>query len=227
MKRLEIRVVGGLLLILFGGLALLQSLGILEGALTLLWALLFGAGGVLFLYTFFSDRTNWWAIIPGFVLLGIFLLLGLDFVAPETGGDWGGPIVVGGISLAFWIIYFTRRDQWWAVIPAGVMLTLTLVITLSNLWKGFDPGGIFLLGLGVTFGLLALLPTPEGRMTWALIPAGVLLVIGLIVTVSVEIVNYIWPSVLILAGLYLVYRVLRPSSAHQGAAKAAEEDSAN
>ncbi|HET91494.1 MAG TPA: hypothetical protein ENN99_12275 [Chloroflexi bacterium] len=210
MKRLEIRVVGGVLLILFGVLALLQSLGILEGALTLLWGLLFGAGGVLFLYTFLSDRTNWWAIIPGFVMLSIGVLLGLEFVAPDLGGNWGGPLVVGGISLAFWIIYFTRRDQWWAVIPAGVMLTITLVIALSNLWEGFDAGGIFLLGLGATFGLLALLPTPDGRMTWASIPAAVLSVVGLIVTASIEIVHYIWPISLILAGLHLVYRVLKP-----------------
>ena len=67
MKRPEIRVIGGVLLIVFGVLSLLQTLGILTGIVDLLWTLLFGAGGLLFLYSFLTNNTNVWALIPGFV----------------------------------------------------------------------------------------------------------------------------------------------------------------
>ena len=35
-------------------------------------------------------------------------------------GAWGGALFLGSIGLAFWVIYFVRRDFWWAVIPGGV-----------------------------------------------------------------------------------------------------------
>jgi len=71
-------------------------------------------------------------------------------------------------------------------------------------------GGLFFLGLGVTFGLVYLLPTREGRMNWALIPAAVLLIFGaLLIASEVQIIKYVGPAVLVLAGVYLVYRAFR------------------
>jgi hypothetical protein len=67
------------------------------------------------------------------------------------------------------------------------------------------------MGLGLTFGLLAILPTPQGRMKWALIPAGVLMVMGLLITASAaDLLQFIGPVVLILVGLYLLFRVFKP-----------------
>ena len=44
-------------------------------------------------------------------------------------------------------------------------------------------------------------------MKWPLIPAGVLLVMGLLMAVAVtELLNYLWPAALILAGGYLLFR---------------------
>ncbi len=215
MKRLNVRVVGGILLIAVGILILLQNLKILGGGLDLLWALLFGAGGVVFLYVFLNNRDNWWALVPGFVLLSLGVIIALDQLAPQIGDDWSGAIVVGGIGLAFWAIYFANRENWWAVIPGGVLLTIALLIGLSSVIEGFETGGVFLLGLGLTFGLLSFLQTPQGRMKWALIPASVLLVIGLLLTAaSASILKFIWPAVLILVGLYFIFRtfVSRPPS---------------
>ncbi len=208
MKRPEIRVIGGVLLIVFGVLSLLQTLGILTGIVDLLWTLLFGAGGLLFLYSFLTNNTNVWALIPGFVLLSLAALMGLNQFAPAIGEAWGGTLILGGVGLAFWAIYLVRREHWWAVIPGGVLVTLALVTGLSSVLEGVEIGGIFLLGLGATFGLLSWLPTPEGRMKWALIPATVLVVMGLLVTAAAEeLIGYLWPAVLILSGLYLIWRV--------------------
>jgi hypothetical protein len=71
-------------------------------------------------------------------------------------------------------------------------------------------GGVFFFGLGLTFALLAILPTPEGRLTWAIIPAIVLLVMGALITAAAaQLINYLWPVALVLGGLYLLYRVIR------------------
>jgi hypothetical protein len=206
MKWFDARV-GGVLLIVVGILLLLQNLGILAGLVALTWSLLFGAAGMVFLYVFLTNRTRWWALIPGFALLSLAVLIALDQFLPEIGDVLGGTLFLGGIGLAFWVIYFINREHWWAVIPGGVLFTLALVAGLSPVLEGIETGGVFLLGLGLTFGLLSLLPTPQGRMRWALIPAGVLLAMGLVITTAATgIIKYLWPAALILVGLYLLFR---------------------
>ena len=207
MQRLEVRIVGGIILIAAGILFLLQNLGVLGGSLALLWALLFSAGGAVFLYVFLTNHTHWWALIPGFVLLSVGGVIALGELAPRLEDMWGGSLVLGGIGLAFWAVYFANREHWWAIIPGGAMVTLALVAGLSSALGDVELGGAFLVGLGLTFGLLYFLPTVEGRLKWALIPAGVLLVMGLLITAaSVSLLQYLWPAALILGGLYLVYR---------------------
>ena len=206
MKRLKVHIIGGVLLIAAGILFLLQNFGVLAIGVYV-WPILFGIGGLVFLYVFLASRDNWWAIIPGLVLLSLAAVSVLDQFAPQVDADWGGAIFLGGIGLAFWIIYFIKHEHWWAVIPGGVLCTLALVTGLSSVLEGVEVGGVFFLGLGLTFALLAFLPTPEGRMQWPLIPAGVLLVMGLLMaTAATEIINYLWPAALILAGGYLLFR---------------------
>jgi hypothetical protein len=206
MRQFQVRIVGGILLIAAGALFLLQNFGIFAVG-DYLWPFLFGAGGLVFLYVFLTDRANWWAIIPGFTLLGLAAMKALDQLIPQIGETWGAALFLGGIGLAFWVVYFTNREHWWAVIPGGVLFTIALVAGLSSILEGIETGGVFFLGLGLTFALLSFLPTPEGRMKWALIPAGVLLVMGLLITAAATaIINYLWPAALILGGIYLLFR---------------------
>ncbi len=210
MKRLESRVLLGVLLIAAGVLFLLQSLGVIR-VTVLLWPILLGIASLAFLYVFLSaPQTNWWAAIPGFVLLGIAVTAALSEIAPAVGEVLSGPLVLGSIALPFWLVYAVNREHWWAVIPGGVLLTLALVAGLSPLVEGAEMGGVFFLGLGLTFALLAVLPTPEGRLVWPIIPAVVLLLMGVLITAAaVELMNYVWPVLLVLGGLYLLYRGLR------------------
>jgi hypothetical protein len=65
------------------------------------------------------------------------------------------------------------------------------------------------LGLGITFGLVAVLPNSIAPMRWAWIPAGILGIFGAILLVAAErYLNYIWPSAFILLGIFLVIRSL-------------------
>ena len=205
-----VNTVGAILLIVVGILLLLQNFGILGGVVALIWSLIFGVGGLIFLYMFLTNRTQWWAIIPGFTLLGLAALIALDEFLPRVGDALGGTIFLGGIGLAFWVIYFLKREHWWAVIPGGVMFTVALIAGLDAVFEGAETGGVLFLGLGLTFGLLSLLPTPQGRMRWALIPAAVLVVMGLLITAATTgILEYLWPAALIVVGLYLLFRMFR------------------
>jgi hypothetical protein len=210
MKRFDMRILWGGLLICVGGLFLLQELDLITSAWGIIWTLVFIAAGSIFIYTYFRDRSQWWPLIPGLGLIGLGILIFIDDYFPGT--DWSAAIFLGAIGLSFWLVYVLNQENWWAVIPAGVLTTLTLVVAFEPVLHGDADGGVFLLGMGVTFFLLGVLPTTQGRMRWSFIPAAVLSLIGILLLSSAfEIFNYIWPTALILLGGYFILRNLTKS----------------
>lgn len=194
--------VGGALIVV-GLLFLLQNFGLLGGLDNLIWVVLFGGGGLVFLSVFAVNRDQWWAVIPGFTLLGLSALIAFG----DRLGTWGGALFLGAIGLSFWVIYFVRRDFWWAVIPGGVLITLAFVAALSDVLPDEVSGGIFFLGLAATFLAVYILPAGMRRNSWAIIPASILGMIGILLAVSFGgWINYIWPVMLILAGVFLLAR---------------------
>lgn len=213
MKWLESRVLWGAVLILGGVLFLLQNLNVLRVG-DLFWALLLGLVGVYIMTIYLSNRTNWWALIPGIILIDLAVIIGLQVILPGMKDFWTGSLFLAGIGLAFWAVYLNNRSFWWAIIPGGVLFTLAIVAGLSDTRPGLETGGIFFLGLGATFALVGVLPTeesvPSHSLRWAFIPAGVLVIMGLLITaVSASLINYIWPVVLILGGILLIFLTLR------------------
>ena len=107
-------------------------------------------------------------------------------------------------------MYLTGRDRWWAIIPGGVLFTLAIVSVMPEAFlSGAGSGGLFFLGLALTFLLVALL----ANMRWAFWPAGVLglLCIFLFFESQVILFSYLAAGALILAGIYIVLRSLRSS----------------
>lgn len=208
MKWLESRLFWGVVLIVAGVLFLLQNLfGVQLGGI--FWSALFILGGLFFLSVFYTERANWWAIIPGFTLVGIGLLIGLGTVFPAAEDVLGGTIVLGSISLSFFFIYLLNRDFWWALIPTGVLATLAVVIAFENLLTDFGFVSLFFLGMALTFAVVALVPTPQGKMTWSWIPAGILGLMGIIFgAFSGAFMAYLTPLILILGGGFLIYRAM-------------------
>lgn len=203
----------GALLIGAGVLLLLQNLGIFQSVAPLFWTLAFAAGGLVFLYFFLAKpQSTWWAAIPGFTLLGLGAMIFVSDVAPSALNFLGGSVFLGSIGVGFLMVYFARREFWWALIPAGVMGTLAVVAAVDASRMAGDLGGsVFFLGLGLTFAAVGLLPGPDGKtQRWAFIPAAVLLVMAIVVgTVYASTLNYVWPIVLIVAGVYFIYRALQ------------------
>src|SRR5512136_880307 len=119
MKRFDYRILVGAVLILGGILLLLDRLNIFKGGINFLWAGILAIGAVIFLVWFFSDRSKWWAAIPGFALAG---LAASTLLLNQLG--WGGLAFLGGVGAGFFAVYIARRDHWWAIIPGGVLITL-------------------------------------------------------------------------------------------------------
>ncbi len=211
MRRSSANIFWGLLLVVIGVIFLLQTMNVVDlTGSAWIWTLLFAAAGLSFVYVFLTNRsTNWWAIIPGLALLGLAALIGMSEYLSGAAQDWAAAVFMAALALSFLVIYLVNREFWWAIIPFGVLLTVALTVGLSSQLGDAGTTGIMFLGMALTFGLLSLLPVAGGRMKWPLIPAAVLVVIGILaVGLSSSTLNYIGPAALILAGIYLVFRVL-------------------
>ncbi len=203
MKRVDFRIIVGAALILLGALMLLERIGIFHGAASFFWGLILLAGGAYFLYRFSrAPRLEWWSAIPGFALVG----LGAAGILPDSLSGWSGLFFLGFLGLGFYVIYFTGRERWWTLIPGGVLVTLGITSVLSDFYGVSETSGIFFLGLGLTFLLVAVLVSAQ----WAYIPGVILLVIGaLLGTAFAGVLGYVWPAALILGGLLLIYQFAR------------------
>lgn len=206
MKRVEPRIFWGVLLILGGGLFLLQNMGLF--ALANVWPIIFFLPAVVFLYTFVTSRENWWAVIPGMALAGVASLIAFEQLFPRSSDTWGAALFMGCLAVAFLGIFVrTGTAEWWAVIPMGVLGTIALLLALEPWLSDGAFAGLFMIGIGLTFGIVYLVPTKAGRMRWAVYPASITAVIGvLIITASTRLIRFLGPAAIIALGLYLIFR---------------------
>jgi hypothetical protein len=209
MKNLDGRLVLGVLLVAGGVLYLLDTLNIVTWG-SLVWAAAAAAGGLVLLAGLLRDRTAWWLAIPGLTLLGLAAVISLDNLNPSF-SQWSGSVFLGAIGLSFWVVYILDRQMWWAIIPGGVLVTLAVVAGLEDS-VGIDSGSVFFLGLALTFLLVAVIPNERQAMRWALYPAAILGVMGVLLLVGFEnAIGYIWPVALIAVGGFLLLRAARRS----------------
>jgi hypothetical protein len=190
-------------LVALGLLALLGDLGVFAGIGRLFGLLLFGAAGLIVLRTYRDDPSRIWTLPVGFGLLGL-AVASLDV-------PWGGGAFLGSIGLGFLAVWLSdqKRERWWALIPAGVLLTLGVVAVYDE-WLGGrgDVGGtLFFLGLAATFAALYLMPSVN--QSWAIWPALGLGIVALL-TVSFQ-GGWIVPIALIALGAWLLTRQSRPT----------------
>ncbi|MEO5995031.1 MAG: hypothetical protein ABIP92_15980 [Arthrobacter sp.] len=232
MKSARTSIIVGIALMVSGFLLLLDLLGYLDSA-ALVWPLFFAAAGVVFVVVFFRSRGNWWAAIPGSVFLGLASVTLVTQLWPGRAGTWAGAFLFLFMGAGFGAVYLRERANWWALIPAGVMLTLALVVTLPQSWQGMPVAAVLLLGLAATFAGLSLVPVQAGpglawpaasrvgsaesaRMKWPLIPAAVLAVLGVVFAVQATALltasEFFVPVFLVLAGVALLVYAFRHRS---------------
>lgn len=205
MRKYDLRLIIGSLLVLGGVLSLLEVMGVIRNAGGIFWGIIWGAVALYFFYLLVMDKArNWWAAFPGFTLAG---MAAASFLPPSL-EPFEGLAFFAGISLAFLWVFFTDIRRWWAIIPGGVLLTLGVVSVLDEL-SNMDTSGVFLVGLGFTFALVAVLPGGSQR-TWAFFPAVALIILGTFLAPSLALTSYIGPAVLILLGVYFIFRFFKP-----------------
>jgi len=174
MNKKLINLFWGLLLIAGGAYALLRTMGVEVTQDPTVWAIIFGGISVVsFIFYFAAGVKNWELLFPA----GIFGGLALTSAFVASGVDdpaMAAPLFIG-IGLPFIVAYLLdRKSNWWALIPAGAMAFLTLVLFAAERMAGEWIGsGLFFI-LAATFFLVYL----SRRAKWAAIVAYVLFILG-------------------------------------------------
>jgi len=162
-----------------------------------------------FLFVYLNNRTRTWALIVTYVMF----VLGIAPLLSMGGRDaaYFGSVFMFAVALPFFFLYFRAAQNWWAIIPAGIMTVLGVIVTLAIAGLINDnTGGAFVSaflmgGFAITFAILWLRHNKPWAKTVSIILAA-LAVVSVFFVSSYEIV---WPIVLILGGAYLFYTALR------------------
>jgi len=193
--------VGGGLLILFGALSLLEVYTDLG---PWIWVTILAVAGLGVYGIYAMDRSEKWMLIVSYVLLvvaGLVTLVTLNVLRDEAIATY----VLIAIALPFLLVFLRNREQWWALIPAYVLTAVGVMVGLTGLGVLDD----LLIPAYVMFAIAIPFFVVFARDTkkwWALIPGGVLAVIGLSFLIAEASVQYIAPAALIIVGVWVLVR---------------------
>jgi hypothetical protein len=176
------------------------------------WAFAFALLGLIFLVNFVADRRQWWALIPGCILLGLAVMI-LNSENKFISDTLASALFLFSIGLPFLLIYLVDRRLWWALIPGGVLCVIALLTFLTGSVgiSGTTITAIILFGLAIVFGLLRYATRANPLMGWATWVSIILAAIGVLVLFSGPMAaEVIGPAILIGLGLFLLARVYWP-----------------
>lgn len=156
-------------------------------------------------------------VLPGIILI----VLGVVFLLAQQ-GRVGGQAVVAAIGIALLVAFLYTRNYGFLV-PGGIMTGLGLGIIYRS---QSDQGWAVLLGLGLGFASIYVLDVltggRRGGQWWPLIPGGILTFFGLAQASGfLGTIGRWWPIILIVIGVYLLFRQGPPSN---GAGRRADEE---
>jgi len=177
MQRSRWAILWAIVLIVGGGLLLAQNLNLLSRFQISTWIFILVGLSALFLLDFLSaPGTDWWALIPGSVLLGAAAAIYLS--ERDVRSEWVGSLMLFAIGMPFLLIYLIKRGAfWWALIPGGLLTVLAVIPLLEMQISGAFIGALIMWAIALPFWVVYL---ANRRNWWAIIPGGVLVVIGLV-----------------------------------------------
>jgi hypothetical protein len=193
--------VWGGLLILFGVMALVATLTDLSAWL---WVVVLAVAGLLVFGVYLTDRSEATLLIPAYVLwavAGLVTLTTLD-VLPD---EFIALYVLAAIALPFLVVFLRDRAQWWALIPAYVLLAVGLMVVLleSGVLSELLVPAYVMFAVAIPFLVVFAL---NPKQWWPLIPGGIMAVIGLAFLVAEAAVEYIGPIALVVVGIWILAR---------------------
>ena len=165
----------------FGGTALVLLLATNGVNSAVVAAPIFLGMFIPFAAIYMTDRTrNWWALIPGGIMLFMALILP---VIDNADGEWVGAMILLMIALAFLIVYLTGRRRTWAMLVAyifGVLSIGPMLAAYKNMGAYF--GSVLMFAIALPF-FIVYFRMPENW--WAIIPAGALSTIGVVAALAI------------------------------------------
>src|SRR6185436_11864633 len=162
---------------IFGGLAVTMALATSKVDSAAVGSPLFFGLLIPFAAAYLTDRTrNWWALIPG----GVMLFLALTtLLVDNVGGEWIGSMFLFLIGLSFLIVYLNNRTRTWALLVAYILGVLGIAPAMAS--GGGDTaayfGSVFLFAIALPFFNLYFRSADKW---WAIIPAGVMTTLSVI-----------------------------------------------
>ncbi len=156
----------------------------------------------------------------GVILVGIGLWALLNqFVTIDLPGNLGLLFLpgLGAMFLAWGIL--TRNGG--LMIPGGILSGIGwgayAIAGPFSVWQGDSEGGVFLMSLGLGFGLITLATAVFTNKThmWALIPGSIIFLVGTSILfggamlTAVSLLGKLWPVGLILLGATILYKGIK------------------
>jgi hypothetical protein len=174
MSKTRTSIFWGILLLAGGAYALARTMGYDVTQNPTVWAFIFGGVSLVALIFYFTDGLkNWGWLFP----VGIFGGLAITSALVAGGMDdpaMAAPLFIG-IGLPFMVAFFMDRvNNWWALIPAGVMAFLILALFAADRAAGEWIGSGMFFILAATFIFIYL----SRKALWAAIVAYVLFIMG-------------------------------------------------
>ena len=192
---------GSLLILLGVALAVEQFIGLSAWA----WVAMLAVAGLVAFGVYLTDRSQWALLLPAYVMwavAGLVALITLNVLRDDAIATY----VLAAIALPFLVVFLRDRAQWWALIPAYVLLAVGVIVGLLGLGVLTDllvPAYVMFAIAIPFFGVYA----RNTQQWWALIPGGILAVIGLSFLIAEAAVQYVAPAVLVIAGVWILVRM--------------------
>ncbi len=164
----------------FGGLAVTTGLALAGIDHPAIAAPLFVGLLIPFTAAYLTARSrNWWALIPG----GVMLFLAIVTLLAESSGEWVGSLFLFMVALSFFIVYLNNRARTWALLGAYIIAILGIAPPMASAGEGGAYyGAVFLLAVALPFLYVYLRASDKW---WAMIPACVLIALSVITAAAI------------------------------------------
>ncbi len=194
-------IVRGGLLVFFGVLTLVEvytDLGLWT------WVGLLGAAGLGGLLIFLTDRSDWGLLIPTYVLWASAALLAM-IEGDVLRDEFIALYAILAVALPFLVVFVRDRSQWWALIPAYVLIAVGIMVVLieQGVLEDELPAAYIMLVVAAPFFAIYI---RNPKQWWPLIPGGILAVLGLFFLLAENLLQIVPAVVLLLVGTWILVR---------------------
>jgi len=179
MKSRWVEIFWSVVMIAAGVVFMLREMGViaLEDIPDSTMGVVFVVLSIFFFITYFlKGIRNWGWLFPAFILAALGLILLTE--GTPLGETLSGAPVLYAVALPFLAaVALQPKENWWALIPALIMLVIGSIILFEDRIEGDIIGTLVLYSIALPFLFVFLL---DHSKRWALIPFAALAVIGLI-----------------------------------------------